>query len=78
METTSVQFAGDARTYHIITECSESDACPGCGAGYMAGFIECEYCKTPVKPACKPVGPPNESFCMFDVRRKTPSTSAKA
>ena len=49
METTTFQFAGDARAYHLITECEESDTCPGCGAGYMAGFIECEYCKRPVQ-----------------------------
>jgi hypothetical protein len=48
MEVLSIRFAGDSQTRHIITECQESDTCPGCGAGYMAGFIECEYCHRPV------------------------------
>ena len=49
METLSVTFAGDPQTYHVITDCNESDTCPGCGAGYKAGFIECEYCHRPVQ-----------------------------
>lgn len=48
METLSVTFVGDPQTYHVITDCNESDTCPGCGAGYKAGFIECEYCRRPV------------------------------
>lgn len=51
METLSVTFAGDPQTYHVITDCNESDTCPGCGAGYKAGFIECEYCRRPVRRA---------------------------
>ncbi len=49
MEVLSIQFAGDARVYHLITECKESDTCPGCGASYKAGFSECEYCHRPVQ-----------------------------
>lgn len=49
MEILSLRFAGDSQTRHLITECNESDTCPGCGAGYMAGFIECEYCHRPVQ-----------------------------
>ena len=48
METLSITFAGDPQTYHVITDCNESDTCPGCGAGYKAGLIECEYCRRPV------------------------------
>lgn len=51
METLSVTFAGDPQTYHVITDCNESGTCPGCGAGYKAGFIECEYCRRPVRLA---------------------------
>ena len=49
METLSITFAGDPQTYHVITDCNESDTCPGCGAGYKAGFIECECCRRPVR-----------------------------
>lgn len=48
MEILSVRFAGSDRTTHLIAECKESDTCPGCGAGYHAGFVECEYCRRPV------------------------------
>lgn len=51
METLSVTFAGDPQTYHVITDCNESDTRPGCGAGYKAGFIECGYCRRPVRLA---------------------------
>lgn len=57
METLSVTFAGDPQTYHVITDCKESDACPGCGAGYKAGLIECEYCRRPVRLATGNLGP---------------------
>lgn len=75
MELLAIHYIEEAAPRHIITACDDTDTCPGCGAGYRVGLSACEYCKTPVKPACKPVGPPNESFWMFDVRRKTPSTS---
>ena len=48
METLSVTFAGDPQTYHVITDCNESDTCPGCGAGYKVGMSQCEYCRRPV------------------------------
>lgn len=57
METLSVTFAGDPQTYHVITDCNESDTCPGCGAGYKAGFIECEYCRRPVRFATGGLAP---------------------
>lgn len=48
METLSVTFAGDPQTYRVITDCNESDTCPGCGAGYKVGLSACEYCRRPV------------------------------
>jgi hypothetical protein len=48
METVSVRFIESDVDIHIITACEDSDTCPGCGAGYQAGFIECEYCRRPV------------------------------
>ena len=49
MEILSIRFVGDSQTRHLITECNESDTCPGCGAGYMVGFTECEYCRTAIQ-----------------------------
>lgn len=49
METISVRFLESDVDMHIVTACEDTDTCPGCGAGYKAGFIECEYCRRPVK-----------------------------
>lgn len=51
METVSFQRISDAKPTHIITACEDTDACPGCGAGYKVGLSACEYCRRPVRLA---------------------------
>ena len=62
METLSVTFAGDPQTYHVITDCNESDTCPGGGAGYKAGMSQCEYCRRPVQVSMAEVVAPVVEF----------------
>ena len=50
METVSHQRISDDKPTHIITACEDTDTCPSCGAGYLVGLSECEYCGVPVKP----------------------------
>lgn len=57
METVSFQRIQDAKPTEIITACEDTDTCPGCGAGYKAGFIECEYCRRPVRFATGGLAP---------------------
>lgn len=48
MKTVVYRFIGDASDTTIITECDETDTCPGCGAAYRVGLVACEYCRKPV------------------------------
>lgn len=48
MKTVSYQFIEEAASRTVITECDETDTCPGCGAGYKVGMVACAYCHRPV------------------------------
>lgn len=48
MKIVTFQLIEEAQPRLIIVECSDTDSCPSCGAGYKVGLSACEYCKTPV------------------------------
>ena len=62
METVSIQHISDANPTHIITACSDTDTCPGCGAGYKVGMSQCEYCSRPVRVSMAEVVAPVVAF----------------
>lgn len=49
LTTVSYQGLADPVATHFITECDNTDTCPGCGAGYRVGMSACEYCRRPVQ-----------------------------
>ena len=49
MRTVTYQLISELKPKHIITECSQGDNCPSCGAGYKVGMSACEYCREPVQ-----------------------------
>ena len=62
METVSLRFLESDVDMHIITACEDTDTCPGCGAGYRVGMIQCEYCRVPVQVSMAEVVAPVVEF----------------